>query len=148
MQEVQVHSISDIADHRRVLASSQSILLHDPPEKAFQHKRSYAQVTAKPRAQVDSILPAECAHFFLEPQDWMRATIDEGDLDGKLECPKCASKVGGYAWQGLRCSCGRWITPCFSLAKGRVDEVRRVDVNLSNGVIRPRVAEDTIKSKV
>jgi dual specificity phosphatase 12 len=78
----------------------------------------------------------------------MQATIDKADLDGKLECPKCASKIGAYAWQGLRCSCGRWITPCFSLAKSRVDEVRRVNVNSSNGVMRPRVAEDIVKSKV
>lgn len=79
----------------------------------------------------------------------MQPTIDKGGLDGKLECPKCTSKVGGYAWQGLRCSCGRWITPCFSLAKSRVDEVRRVNVSTSsNGVMRPRVAGDPVKSKV
>ncbi len=140
--------VSDLSNFRRVLASSPSVLLHEPPEKVSLYNYSYAQVTAKPRAQVDSILPSECAHFFLEPLDWMQATIDKGDLEGKLECPKCSSKIGAYAWQGLRCSCGRWITPCFSLQKGRVDEVRRVHVSSSSGVMRPRVAENTVKSKV
>jgi dual specificity phosphatase 12 len=91
---------------------------------------------------VDSILPAQCAHFFLEPQDWMQSTIDEGELEGKLECPKCFSKVGGYAWQGMRCSCGKWVTPCFSLGKGKVDEVRRLSVPNSNGVMKPGLAVD------
>jgi dual specificity phosphatase 12 len=112
------------------------------------HKLSYAQVASTPRAQVDSILPAQCAHFFLEPQDWMQSTIDQGDLDGKLECPKCSSKVGAYAWQGMRCSCGMWVTPCFSLGKSKVDEVRRINVNALNGVMRPNSIGDTVKSKV
>jgi dual specificity phosphatase 12 len=78
----------------------------------------------------------------------MQSTIDQGELDGKLECPKCTSKVGAYAWQGMRCSCGKWVTPCFTLGKSKVDEVRRVNINASNGVMRPRLAADGVKSKV
>ena len=80
----------------------------------------------------------------------MQSTIDDGELEGKLECPKCFSKVGGYAWQGMRCSCGIWVTPCFSLGKSKVDEVRRL-----SGVMKPRlgadrlaVAVDGVKSRV
>jgi dual specificity phosphatase 12 len=109
------------------------------------HKFSYAQAAAKPRAQVDSILPAECAHFFLEPQDWMQSTLDKSELEGKLECPKCSSKVGAYAWQGMRCSCGIWVTPCFSVGKSKVDEVRRINVMAMNGVLK---SGDTVKSRV
>jgi hypothetical protein len=134
--------------YRRVLASSSSFLIHKPPEETYTHKSSYAKVASTPRAQVDSLLPAQCAHFFLEPQDWMQATVDQGELDGKLECPKCSSKVGGYAWQGMRCSCGKWVTPCFSLGKSKVDEVRRVNVNASNGIMKPKVIGDVVKSKV
>ena len=133
---------------RRVLASSSSFLIHKPPEETYIHKPSYAKIASTPRAQVDSLLPAQCAHFFLEPQDWMQSTIDQGELDGKLECPKCSSKVGAYAWQGMRCSCGKWVTPCFSLGKSKIDEVRRVNVNASNGIMRPKVIGDVVKSKV
>ena len=80
----------------------------------------------------------------------MQSTIDDGELEGKLECPKCFSKVGGYTWQGMRCSCGIWVTPCFSLGKSKVDEVRRL-----SGVMKPRlgadrlaVAVDGVKSRV
>jgi hypothetical protein len=133
---------------RRVLASSSSFLIHTPPEEMYQHKHTYAQAAAIPRARVDSILPAQCAHFFLEPQDWMQQTIDQGELEGKLECPKCTSKVGAYAWQGMRCSCGVWVTPCFSLAKSKVDEVKRVTVSTLNGVMKPKLGIEPVKSKV
>lgn len=133
---------------RRVLASSSSFLIHKPPEETYTHKSSYAKVASTPRAQVDSLLPAQCAHFFLEPQDWMQATIDQGELDGKFECPKCSAKVGAYAWQGMSCSCGKWVTPSFSLGKSKIDEIRRVNVNSSNGIVRPKVTGEIVKSKV
>ena len=98
---------------------------------------------------MDSVLSPECAHFFLEPQDWMQPTIDLQELDGKLECPKCSSKVGGYAWQGMKCSCGRWVTPSFSLAKSKVDEVRRVNIDPPNEIVKPPMGMvDDVKSKV
>jgi dual specificity phosphatase 12 len=55
----------------------------------------------------------------------MRPTLSESLLSGRLECPnpKCEAQVGRYAWQGMRCSCGIWVCPAFSLQKGRVDEV-------------------------
>ena len=55
----------------------------------------------------------------------MRPTLSEQLLSGRLECPnpKCEAQVGRYAWQGMRCSCGVWVCPAFSLQKGRVDEV-------------------------
>jgi dual specificity phosphatase 12 len=55
----------------------------------------------------------------------MRPELEKEELDGRLECPnpKCGAQVGRYAWQGMRCSCGIWVCPAFSLQKGRVDEV-------------------------
>lgn len=69
----------------------------------------------------------ECAHLFLEPLSWMKTELEQGKLEGRLECPnaKCGANVGKYAWQGMRCSCGEWIVPAVSIARGRVDEVRK-----------------------
>jgi len=55
----------------------------------------------------------------------MRSELEQGLLTGRLECPnsKCRAKLGQYAWQGMRCSCGVWVCPSVSLQKGRVDEV-------------------------
>lgn len=65
-----------------------------------------------------------CSHHFLDPVVWMRPELEKGQLAGKLECPKCSSKIGSYAWQGMKCSCGSWIVPAISLARGRVDEIK------------------------
>lgn len=57
----------------------------------------------------------------------MRPALDQGLLNGRLECPnqKCLAQIGRYAWQGMRCSCGVWVCPAFSLQKGRVDEITK-----------------------
>jgi dual specificity phosphatase 12 len=66
-----------------------------------------------------------CAHIFLHPLSWMRETLAKGELDGRLACPnpKCGVNVGKFAWQGMRCSCGGWVTPSFGVARSRVDDV-------------------------
>ncbi|KAF8474902.1 protein-tyrosine phosphatase-like protein, partial [Kalaharituber pfeilii] len=65
-----------------------------------------------------------CAHHFLEPLLWMKPELSKGTVSGKLECPKCKARVGSYAWQGLKCSCGGWVVPGISVARGKVDEVK------------------------
>ncbi|KAI4234750.1 MAG: hypothetical protein LQ349_003591 [Xanthoria aureola] len=69
-----------------------------------------------------------CAHLFLSPLSWMRPTLAEGNLEGRLECPngKCGQNVGKYAWQGMKCSCGEWVVPGISVGRGRVDVVNVV----------------------
>ena len=67
-----------------------------------------------------------CAHLHLTPLSWMRSELEQGKLDGRLECPnqKCGQSVGRYAWQGMKCSCGEWVVPGMTLGRGRVDEVK------------------------
>lgn len=94
---------------RRLLAKSNFLVEHHPPPPAGGKN-------------------GECAHRFVHPLGWMRPSLGkEGakQLDGRLLCPnpKCAANVGKFAWQGMRCSCGGWVTPGFALARGRVDEV-------------------------
>ncbi|KAM0282010.1 hypothetical protein ACHAQH_003216 [Verticillium albo-atrum] len=92
---------------RRVLATSAFVLDHEPVTDA----------TSAPQA---------CQHFFVEPLSWMRHTLEQAELEGRLVCPsdRCGASLGRYSWKGFKCSCGGWVTPAFSLARGRVDEVR------------------------
>ncbi|EEY16742.1 dual specificity protein phosphatase [Verticillium alfalfae VaMs.102] len=92
---------------RRVLATSAFVLDHEP---------------------ITGVSPASqaCQHVFVEPLSWMRPTLEQAELEGRLICPsdKCGASLGRYSWRGFKCSCGGWVTPAFSLARGRVDEVR------------------------
>ena len=74
------------------------------------------------RASVSS----PCAHLHLTPLSWMRPELEQGKLDGRLECPnrKCGQSVGRYAWQGMKCSCGEWVVPGMTLGRGKIDEIR------------------------
>ena len=91
---------------RTALATSPFLIPHRPP---------------KPAAS------APCAHIFLEPLSWMQAELSLGKLDGRLECPnaRCKAAVGRYAWQGMRCSCESWVVPGISIARARIDEVKK-----------------------
>ncbi|KAF2745569.1 dual specificity protein phosphatase 12 [Sporormia fimetaria CBS 119925] len=96
---------------RRPLAASQFVLPHQSSPKEFQ------MYSRRP--------PQACAHYFLDPLSWMRPELEQGKLEGRLECPKCNNNVGKYAWQGMQCSCNEWVVPGISLSKSRVDEVVR-----------------------
>lgn len=67
----------------------------------------------------------------------MRPELEQGKLDGRLECPKCNTNVGKYAWQGMQCSCSEWIVPGISLAKGRVDEMKSKSLGGGMGIRMP-----------
>lgn len=66
-----------------------------------------------------------CPHYFVEPLSWMRATLELGELNGRLLCPnpKCGAGVGRYDWKGFKCSCDGWVCPAFSLQRSKVDEM-------------------------
>ena len=91
---------------RRTLATSQYLVEHNPKQS------------------LDVPEPPACAHYFVDALSWMRQELEQGKLEGRLECPKCKTNVGKYAWQGMQCSCGDWLVPGISLAKSRVDEIR------------------------
>src|ERR1700733_4423903 len=92
---------------RRVLATSNFLI----PHQQLPHNEPFpASLT--------------CAHLFLDPLSWMRPELEKGQLDGRLECPKCKSNVGKYAWQGMKCSCGAWVVPAITIARAKVDETR------------------------
>ena len=112
---------------RAPLATSVYLVPHDPsttsPPSSYHSKRPSAAAGEVKRGGT----PATCAHLFLEPLSWMRPELEQGKLDGRLECPnaKCTQNVGKYAWQGIKCSCGSWVVPGISIGRGKVDEVRK-----------------------
>ncbi|KAK5116655.1 hypothetical protein LTR62_007329 [Meristemomyces frigidus] len=96
-------------------------ILPDPP---YGRTLATSQYLNEHRARDTGKPSGSCSHYFLDPLSWMRKELEQGKLDGRLECPKCQANVGKYAWQGMQCSCGDWVVPGISLAKGRIDEVK------------------------
>ncbi|MCJ1283844.1 tyrosine protein phosphatase yvh1 [Xylographa opegraphella] len=112
---------------RRGLATSAYIIAHTPKAAAgTSRSRDSGPIATLQSPAATPAAAAQCAHLFLDPLSWMRPELELGKLDGRLECPnpKCRTNVGKYAWQGMRCSCGGWVVPGISLARGRVDEIK------------------------
>lgn len=102
---------------RHVLATTPFIVDHKPPP----HRDPSSE---KGSSNGTLLPPAQCAHIFLHPLSWMREVLSEGKMEGRLTCPnkKCNSNIGKFAWTGLRCSCGGWVTPGFAVIRTKIDE--------------------------
>jgi dual specificity phosphatase 12 len=56
---------------------------------------------------------------------WLAAPgQDIHDMEGKLVCPKCSTKIGHWKWAGAQCSCGTWITPAIQIPNSKVDTLQ------------------------
>ncbi|OLL22566.1 Tyrosine-protein phosphatase yvh1 [Neolecta irregularis DAH-3] len=91
----------------------------------FTHKPKNDNTPEVPNVLKGSLLSSKCTHYFLEPLKWMQTELEKGKLGGRLDCPKCNSKVGYYGWQGMKCSCSEWVTPAITLQRAKVDEIER-----------------------
>lgn len=115
---------------RFLLAKKKHLEFHTPPDTSS--RQSFFTKTAPNSRRIISKVEASknCSHyFFREPVKWMRPELQsKGDLEGKFQCPKCESKVGGYSWKGSRCSCGKWMIPAIHLQSAKVDFIKKVHV--------------------
>lgn len=67
----------------------------------------------------------ECACMFIIKKDWMRPSSTG---QGYLDCPKptCNYRLGQYSWSGLKCNCGRVVTPGFQIYKSKVKQIEAI----------------------
>ena len=121
---------------RAPLATSEYLVPHVPRSSSMSQPASKDPISSLPSASTNSPLSSTCSHLFLDPLSWMRPELEKGLLSGRLECPnqKCGQNVGKYAWQGMKCSCGEWVVPGISIARGRVDEARGFPGTVRRGV--------------
>ncbi|XP_031626336.1 dual specificity protein phosphatase MPK-4 [Contarinia nasturtii] len=70
--------------------------------------------------------------LFIEPLAWM---LDIGkQTQGKLNCPKCQSKLGNFTWiNSCNCPCGKNVSPAFYLVPSKVElshAVKNVEITV------------------
>ncbi|KAF9166367.1 dual specificity phosphatase 12 [Actinomortierella ambigua] len=110
---------------RRALVSRDAVITHFPGQgqASFQYRKrdGTLHVSEAVQSNISPIQPAvstTCQSYFIEPIEWIQGLHE---LEGKISCPKCDSKLGTFSWVGEQCSCGSWVTPAFMLHKGKVD---------------------------
>ncbi|KAL7528625.1 hypothetical protein ACHAXR_004099 [Thalassiosira sp. AJA248-18] len=97
--------------------------LEDPPHAQSQHN-------FRKRGPNNPVYGADgtCQnHFISQPLSWMNGCAE---MEGKLHCPKCNTKVGHYSWTGAQCSCGTWVTPAIMVPVSKVDEMKPISQNI------------------
>lgn len=104
---------------RRPLFEAQHIVEHTPGvgQAAFSWRKQNSSAHGKGGGA------PVCASYFVEPMAWMEGVDDPYTLEGKIQCPKCASKLGTFSWPGSQCSCGAWVAPAFVIHKKNVDPI-------------------------
>lgn len=65
--------------------------------------------------------PEVCTRtFFVEPMTWMKDVAS--NVEGKLYCPSCKSKVGSFNWiMASKCPCGQQVSPSFYLVPSKIE---------------------------
>ncbi|EFX82493.1 hypothetical protein DAPPUDRAFT_223773 [Daphnia pulex] len=100
---------------RHVLAHGEDILHHKPGEEADWKDLSWVQFALSDHSRTESCRQA----FFVIPPTWINAI---NAPQGKLNCPKCRSKLGAFSWnQSLKCPCAASFQPAFYFTPSRVD---------------------------
>lgn len=103
------------------------------PENVIEHDSGKGQAAFNYRKR-DHAFPRNnhqeetCSSYFIEPMSWIEG-IEDGSLEGKIDCPKCHTKLGSYSWRGSQCSCGTWVTPAFMVHRAKVDAMNARSVS-------------------
>ena len=105
--------------------------LEDPPHVQSQHN------FLKKRHKSGYNNMGTCQnHCLAQPLPWMNGC---NEMEGRIHCFKCNTKLGHYSWTGAQCSCGTWVTPAIMIPCSKVDEMRpqqHCALAMSSGVMR------------
>lgn len=93
---------------------------HDPSSPALQHQEQQERYQQQQKRQQQSSAEFCKKIYFVEPLAWMPDITH--NLEGKLNCPKCSTKLGSFSWiAGSQCPCGSKIAPAFYFVPSKVD---------------------------
>jgi hypothetical protein len=97
---------------RMKLFSDKHVAAHEPASKRHNQfsKKGFSAQGAD-----------ECSSIFLEHPLLGATPQGQGEVEGKLLCPKCSARLGSFNWSGAQCSCGKWVSPSFQVVKSKVD---------------------------
>lgn len=93
----------------------------DPVEFLADKVRS-ASFSDKSSSDKEKETPRVCNKmFFVEPITWMNPGVCN-NVQGRLYCPKCKSKLGSFNWvMASKCPCGSTVSPAFYLVPSKVE---------------------------
>lgn len=96
---------------RRIVALQSNVLPHYTNVKLSWKDSKFSSEYPNPQLCSETL--------FVEPMSWMSVSQSES---GKINCPKCRSKLGSYSWtMGCQCQCGAKVSPAFYFVPSKID---------------------------
>lgn len=88
-----------------------------------EHEVSQQSISYRKMSKDRTRTAASCTSYFLDEakSEWIRETACRDVYEGKLDCPKCETRLGTFNWAGSQCSCGTWVTPSLKIIKSKID---------------------------
>ena len=83
---------------------------------------------------IESSAAIEChQQLFTSYLEWVMNQIDtpKNTHNNDIQCPKCRTPVGNYNLNGVKCSCGRWVTPAFLFQVDKIEKKAVTKVNIT-----------------
>lgn len=127
---------ADIHVQNESLSDEREIAVPPPattgPKRLLERVNTLCISSTSEKSSADDA-PQRCQEIlFIEPLAWM---LDIGkQTQGKLNCPKCHSKLGNFTWiNSCNCPCGKNIAPAFYLVPSKVElthSVQNVEITV------------------
>lgn len=102
------------------------------PKRLIEHVNTLCISTTSEKSSADDASQRCQEILFIEPLAWMLDVTKQ--TQGKLNCPKCKSKLGNFTWiNSCNCPCGKNISPAFYLVPSKVElthSVQNVEITV------------------
>lgn len=90
------------------------------PKRLLERVNTLCISSTSEKSSADDTPPRCQEILFIEPLAWMLDISKQ--TQGKLNCPKCHSKLGSFTWiNSCNCPCGKNISPAFYLVPSKVE---------------------------
>lgn len=103
------------------------------PKRLIERVSTLCISSTSEKSSADDAPAQRCQEIiFIEPLAWMIDIAKQ--TQGKLNCPKCQSKLGNFTWiNSCNCPCGKNIAPAFYLVPSKVElthSVQNVEITV------------------
>eukprot|EP00347_Sterkiella_histriomuscorum_P016112 403354447 len=109
--QAQLFTNRDIQEHVNLNSQSNNILSHMRTNNFNASGGNTNQTT--------------CEFYYIQKKDWMSNSgnnIKDNSQKSTINCPNksCNQIIGQQNWNGLKCSCGRLVSPAFQMLKSQI----------------------------
>lgn len=131
--KAEIHLENESSSDESKCAAAPPITASTCPKRLLERVNTLCISSTSEKSSPDEASAQRCQEIlFIEPLAWMLNISKQ--TQGKLNCPKCHSKLGNFTWiNSCNCPCGKNISPAFYLVPSKVElthSVQNVEITV------------------